>query len=99
GCMIAISSTTIIIKALEELGLKKKKFAELVFGILIVEDLAAILMLVALTNIASTSTIGGVELLLAGGKLGIVVGIWFVVGMFLVPRFVKSVGRYGNDEM
>jgi len=99
GAMIAISSTTIIIKALEELGLKSKKFAELVFGILIVEDLAAILMLVALTNIVTTSQFGGMQLLFAGGKLGVVVGIWFLVGMFVVPRFVKSVSRHGNDEM
>lgn len=99
GCMIAISSTTIIIKALEELGLKTRKFAELVFGILIVEDLAAILMLVALTNIATTSQVGGVELLLAGGKLAIVVGVWFLVGIFVVPRFVRSVSHHGNDEM
>ncbi len=99
GCMIAISSTTIIIKALEELKLNSKKFAELVYGILIVEDLTAILMLVALTNVATTSQLGGLELLLAGGKLGIVVGIWFVVGMFVVPRFVRSVSKHGNDEM
>lgn len=99
GCLIAVSSTTIIIKALEEQKLKTKKFAELVFGILIVEDLVAILMLVALANIATTSEIDGPALLWAGGKLAIVVGTWFLVGMFLVPRFVKSVGRYGNDEM
>jgi CPA2 family monovalent cation:H+ antiporter-2 len=99
GCMIAISSTTIIIKALEELGLKSKKFAELVFGILIVEDLVAILMLVALTNIATTSEFGGIKLLLAGGKLALVVGAWFLAGMFLVPRFIKAVSKHGNDEM
>lgn len=99
GCMIAISSTTIIIKALSELNLAKKKFAELVYGILIVEDLAAILMLVALTNVATTSRVGGVELLMAGLKLAVVVGAWFLVGMFIVPRFVKSVSRHGNDEM
>jgi len=99
GCMISISSTTIIIKALEELGLKTKKFSELVFGILIVEDLAAILMLVALTNIATTSEIGGVALLMAGGKLAIVVGAWVLLGIFLVPRFVGMVSRHGNDEM
>ena len=99
GCMIAISSTTIIIKALEELGLKNKRFSELVFGILIVEDLAAILMLVALTNISLTSSIGGLELLIAGGKLAIVVGVWFLVGIFIVPRFVKKVSQQKNNEM
>ncbi len=99
GCMIAISSTTIIIKALEELGLKNKKFSELVFGILIVEDLAAILMLVALTNISLTSSVGGMDLLIAGGKLAIVVGVWFLAGIFIVPRFVKKVGQQKNNEM
>ncbi len=99
GCMIAISSTTIIMKAFEESNLKSKRFAELVFGILIVEDLAAVLMLVALASIATTSEIGGVQLLMAGVKLAIVVGAWFLVGMFLVPRLVSQVGRYGNDEM
>lgn len=98
GCMIAISSTTIIIKALEELGLKNYRFAELVFGILIVEDLAAILMLVALTNIASTSEVGGLDLLFSAGKLAIVVGAWVILGMFLVPRFVKSVSKHGTNE-
>lgn len=99
GCMIAISSTTIIIKAFEELGLKNKRFAELVFGILIVEDLAAILMLVALTNISMTASFNGLELLIASGKLAVVVGAWFLIGMFLVPRFVKKVGQQKNNEM
>jgi len=99
GCMIAISSTTIIIKALEELGLKNKRFSELVFGILIVEDLAAIIMLVALSNIASKSTVSGADLLGAGGKLALVVGSWLVIGMFVVPRLIRAVGRRGNNEM
>ncbi|WGL60902.1 cation:proton antiporter [Pigmentibacter sp. JX0631] len=99
GCMVAISSTTIIIKAFEELGLKNKRFAELVFGILIVEDLAAILMLVALTNISMTASFNGLELLIASGKLAVVVGAWFLIGMFLVPRFVKKVGQQKNNEM
>ncbi len=99
GCMIAISSTTIIIKALEEQGLKTKRFAELVFGILIVEDLAAIVMLVALASIASKSTISSMDLLGAGAKLALVVGSWIVIGMFVVPRLVRAVGRRGNNEM
>ncbi len=99
GCMIAISSTTIIIKALDELGLKNKKFVDLVFGILIVEDLAAILMLVALTNISLTSSVGAFDLLIAGGKLALVVSIWFLVGIFIVPRFVKKVSQQNNNEM
>jgi CPA2 family monovalent cation:H+ antiporter-2 len=99
GCMISISSTTIIIKALEELKLNTKRFAELVYGILIVEDLAAILMLVALTNIATRSEVSAMDLLLAGGRLSIVVAVWFVVGMFLVPKLVRLVSKVGDDEM
>ncbi len=99
GCMLAMSSTTIIIKALDELGLKKRRFAELVFGMLIVEDLAAIIIMVGLTNIATQATVSGTDLLIAGGKLGFVVAVWFIIGMFLVPRFVRVVGQRGNDEM
>lgn len=99
AAMVSISSTTIIIKAFEELHLKTKRFAELVFGILIVEDLAAIVMMVALTSIATRETLSAMELLITGTRLGIVVGGWFLVGMFLVPRAVKAVSRHGNDEM
>ncbi len=99
GCMISISSTTIIIKALEELGLKSKKFSELVFGILIVEDLAAIIMLVALSNMITQESASGVGLLISAAKLGLVVGAWLIFGMFVVPRFVNAVGERGNDEM
>jgi monovalent cation:H+ antiporter-2, CPA2 family len=99
GCMLAISSTTIILKTLEEAGLKSKRFAEMVFGILIIEDLAAILMLVALTSVATSESFSGMDLLFTSGKLTIVVGAWVLIGMFLVPRFLKSVRTHGNDEL
>lgn len=99
GCMVSISSTTIIIKAFEELGLKQKLFAQMVFGILIVEDLAAILILVGLSSVAESSNLGGLDLLIAAAKLGLVVGAWFLVGMFVIPRFVKSVRKHGDNEM
>ncbi len=99
GCMIAISSTTIIIKALDELDLKSKKFAELVFGILIVEDLAAILMLVALTNIAGNTDASSLSLIWAAVKLLLVVSVWLMLGLQIVPRFIKAVSTRGNDEM
>ena len=99
GCMISISSTTIIIKAFEELGLKTRRFAELVFGILIVEDLAAIVMLVALGGIATKATISGLDLLITGFRLSFIVGLWLVVGMLVVPRIVREIGRRGTDEM
>jgi CPA2 family monovalent cation:H+ antiporter-2 len=99
GCMISISSTTIIVKTFDELNLKAKRFAETVFGILIIEDLAAILMLVGLTNVVMFSRITGMELLLAAGKLALIIGAWFLIGIFVVPRFVRAVDRYGNDEV
>lgn len=99
GAMICISSTTIIIKTFSELGLNSKRFAELVYGRLIVEDLAAIIIIVALTGLATQESFSGIELLLTAGNMGLVVGTWLVVGIFLVPRFVKAVRARGNDEM
>lgn len=99
GCMISISSTTIIIKAFEELGLKGKKFAELAFGILIVEDLAAIIMLVALTNFVTKDEVDASTMLLSTGKLFLVVSTWLIFGLFIIPRLIKRVVKRGNDEM
>jgi CPA2 family monovalent cation:H+ antiporter-2 len=97
--MLSISSTTIIIKALDELKLKKHRFAELIFAVLIVEDLFAILLLVALGTIAVSQSIPAIALLVAALKLVLVVGGWFLTGYFVVPRFLRYVGRIGNDEM
>lgn len=99
GCMIAISSTTIIIKALEELQLKTKKFAELVFGILIVEDLAAVIMLVGLASIASSSSFNSMELLSLAGKMVIIVGSWLLVGIFVVPKMIHRISLFKSNEM
>ncbi len=99
GCMIAISSTTIIIKAFEELKLKNRRFAELVFGILIVEDLAAILMLVGLTSFATQSLVDPGAILISGIKLVFVVSIWIIFGIFWVPRIISKIAERGNDEM
>ncbi|HUP56279.1 MAG TPA: cation:proton antiporter, partial [Bdellovibrionota bacterium] len=99
GALISISSTTIIFKALEELGLKSRRFAEIVFGILIVEDLIAILMLAGLTSLAATGSFSPIALATAAGKLALVVGCWMLAGYFLVPRFIGYVGRLKSDEM
>jgi Kef-type K+ transport system membrane component KefB/Trk K+ transport system NAD-binding subunit len=99
GCMIAISSTTIIIKALEELNLKSKKFAELVFGILIVEDLAAILMLVGLTSVVETDQANLLSMLWAGAKLISMVSLWLILGFQIVPRLMSEISKKGNNEM
>ncbi|MFZ9595684.1 MAG: cation:proton antiporter, partial [Bdellovibrionia bacterium] len=99
GAMLSISSTTIIIKALEELDLKKHRFAELIFGVLIVEDLFAILLLVALGTVAATHQISPLGLLTAVLKLILVVSGWFITGYFLVPKFITYVGKTATDEM
>jgi CPA2 family monovalent cation:H+ antiporter-2 len=98
GAALAISSTTIIIKAIDELGLIKRRFAEFVFGILIVEDLLAILLLVILSTIVATQNILSLEILRAAGKLILVVGSWFIIGYFLIPTFLRSIKHFASDE-
>jgi len=98
GGILSISSTTIIIKAFESLNLKTRRFAELVFGVLIVEDLVAILLLVALSTVAVSQSLFTPELLVAGFKLILVVGVWFLVGYFFIPSFLKRAGNYADNE-
>ncbi len=99
GGMIAISSTTSIIKMLDEFGLKTKRFSEMVYGILVVQDLAAILIIVGLTSISTSEVISGIGLLGAITRLGLIIGAWLVFGLFIVPRLVGAVGRHGTSEM
>jgi len=99
GAMISISSTTIILKALDELKLRTRRFADTIFAVLIVEDLLAVLILVGFSAGVGRVGFSGLQLLIAAGKLILVVGSWFLAGYFLLPRLVKYVGRAGNDEM
>lgn len=99
GAMLSISSTTIIIKSLDDLKLKSHRFASLIFGILIVEDLFAILMLVGLTTISTSDSFSVWSLMTAAMNLGLIVGSWFITGYFIVPRLITYIGKKGNDEM
>jgi CPA2 family monovalent cation:H+ antiporter-2 len=100
GAMLSISSTTIIIKALDELKMKNHRFASLIFGILIVEDLIAILLLVALSAFAANAdNFSVITLFETSIDLVLVVGGWFITGYFLVPRIMAYVGKKGNNEM
>lgn len=99
GAMLSVSSTTIIIKALDEQGLKTRRFAELIFGVLIVEDLIAILILVSLTTLATAGTLSAGVLAFSTAKLILVIGSWFLAGYFVLPRFIRYVGSFGSDEM
>ncbi|MDY4920999.1 MAG: cation:proton antiporter [Phascolarctobacterium sp.] len=99
GGMLSMSSTTIIIKAFDDLNLRGQSFTEVVFGILIVEDIAGIVMMVMLSTMAvATSGISSVELLMSIGRLGFFLILWFVLGMYLVPSFFKWAQNLMNDE-
>ena len=99
GGILAISSTTIIIRAFEEAGVKGSGFVGFVFGILIVEDLAAILLLVLLSTVAVTNQFNGAELLISAAKLGFFILLWFLGGIFLLPTLLKSIRKQASDEM
>lgn len=98
GGMLSMSSTTIIIKAFNDMGLQKQKFAGIVFGMLIVEDLAAILMMVLLSTLAVSNQIEGTALLSSLLRLVFFVLIWFIVGIYLVPTMLKKIRKYLNEE-
>lgn len=98
GAMLSISSTSIIFKAFEEFNLKAKRFAQLVFGILIVEDLMAVLLIVLLTTLGLSRQFEGAELLFTAGKLGFYLAWWFVVGLFLIPWSLRVVRPLLSDE-
>lgn len=98
GGMLSMSSTTIIIKAFNDMKLQKKKFANIVFGMLIVEDLAAILMMVLLSTVAGSGNAEEAGLLENSLKLVFFMMIWFVVGIYLIPTFLKKLKQHLNDE-
>ena len=98
GAMLSMSSTTIIIKAFTDLNLRKQKFTSLVFGVLVVEDLFAVLSMVFLTSIAVKNEFEGKELLENVLKLSFFLIIWFLVGIYALPTFFKKVKKYLNNE-
>ncbi len=98
GAIMAMSSTTIIIRALEEAGMRTQKYVSLVFGILIVEDLVAVLLMVLLSTLAVSREFAGADLLLQIAKLGFYLVAWFVIGIFLIPSLLKRFRNFLNDE-
>ncbi|WP_108823459.1 cation:proton antiporter [Dysgonomonas sp. Marseille-P4361] len=99
GCMLCLSSTTIIVKGFEDPKYRGKRFTEVVFGILIFDDLFAILVMVFLGTIAvSSQHIEGTEILMSLGKLVFFMVVWVVCGIFIIPTFLKKVRRWLNDE-
>lgn len=98
GGMLSMSSTTIIIKAFTDLGLRQKKFASMVLAVLIVEDLFAVVMMVVLSSIAVNNSVQGSELLFSVAKLVFFLVIWFLVGVFVLPSLLNRCRKYLNSE-
>lgn len=98
GGMLSMSSTTIIFKAFDDMGLRNQRFAGVVFGILVVEDLFAVLLMVLLSTVAVSKHVEGMELLNSVIKLGVFLLFCFVVGIYLIPSFLKQTKRFLNEE-
>lgn len=98
GGALAISSTTIIIRAFHEAKVKGRGFAQLVFGVLVVEDIVAILLLALLSTVAVSHQFDGYEMLFSVLKLFFFLTIWFLIGIFILPTWLKKIKKYADDE-
>ena len=98
GGMVSMSSTTIIIKVFEDLGLKKEPFANIIFGALVVEDLIAIMLMVLLSTFAVSQKFSGVDMVYNMGKLGFFLIFWFIIGIFILPSLLRKFRSYLNQE-
>lgn len=99
GGMLAMSSTTIIYKAFDDLGLRQQQFAGLVMSVLILEDILAIVMMVMLSAIASGNDLEGGQMLESVMRIGFFLILWLVVGIFAIPLFLKSIRSLINNEV
>ncbi len=99
GGMLAMSSTTIIYKAFDDMGLKQQKFAGVVMSVLILEDILAIVMMVMLSAIASDQGADGGQMIMSIVRIGFFLVLWFVVGIFAIPLFLRQVRRLVNAEV
>ena len=99
GGMLAMSSTTIIYKAFDDLGLRQQQFAGLVMSVLILEDILAIVMMVMLSTIASGNGGGGGQMVSSIIKIAFFLVLWFVVGIFAIPLFLRRMRKLMNNEV
>lgn len=99
GAMLSMSSTTVIIKVLTDMGYMKERFAHLIFGILIIEDIMGIAMIALLSSIAMTGSLGVGEVGLTLARLGVFLAVVLVLGLLTVPRLIGYVARFKSDEM
>jgi len=99
GGILCIASTTIIIRAFGELGVKSQQFASVVLGVLIIEDLVAVLLMVLLSTVAVSQQFEGAEMIASILKLAFFLGLWFLSGIFFIPSLLKRLQTLMNDEM
>lgn len=98
GGMLSMSSTAIIIKSFNDLGVSKQAFTKLVFGVLVVEDLVAVILMVLLSTISVSKEFDGAQLLFVISKLLFFLSLWFIFGIFLIPTFLKKTRKLMNEE-
>ena len=98
GGMLAMSSTTIIYKAFDDMGLRQQRFAGMVMSVLILEDVLAIVMMVMLSAIAGGSSPDGGQMVESVLRIGFFLVLWFVVGIFFIPAFLRATRRLMNEE-
>jgi CPA2 family monovalent cation:H+ antiporter-2 len=98
GGMLAMSSTTIIFKAFDDMGLRQQRFAGLVLSVLIIEDILAIVLMVMLSTLAVSKEFEGSQMLMAILKLAFFLVLWIVVGIFAVPLFLRKMKPLMSDE-
>lgn len=99
GGMLSMSSTMIILKAYEEYRLKKEKFAQLVLGTLVIEDIGGIFMMIILSTVAVGQSTSGLDVFKNIGILLLALVIWLVLGIYLIPTFLKKISSLVNDEL
>lgn len=98
GGILAIASTTIIIKAFDELGVKSQKFTGIVMGILVIEDIVAVVLMVVLSTVAISRSFQGVEMVVSIVKLVFFLVLWFVSGIYFLPSLLRSLRKLLNEE-
>ena len=98
GGMLAMSSTTIIFKAFDDMGLRQQRFAGLVLSVLIIEDILAIVLMVMLSTLAVSKEFEGIQMLTSILQLGFFLILWFVVGIYFIPLFLKKAKPLMNEE-
>ena len=98
GCMLSISSTTIIVKSFDDLRLKQQRFASTTTAVLVVEDLVAVLLLVLLSTLSVGRSFDGGALAMSMARLAFFLLVWFLFGIFLIPTFLRWMRRHMTEE-